>query len=139
VLTVFLDCLSSFCFLCSQCLYFLSIVCLRPVSCVPSVDSASRLFASILFLVCPVFTSSLDCLSSSCIFCAHCQKYCQHWGHNIQDEEKQSRDTVNTGHTRNRTKKSNGVALSTLGTLETYNPETWSTLGTQDTEWKQTI
>jgi hypothetical protein len=47
------------------------------------------------------------------------QRQCQHWAHKIQDENKQSRDTVNIGHTRYR--------------MELNNPETLSTLGTQDT------
>jgi hypothetical protein len=47
------------------------------------------------------------------------QRQCQQWAHKIQDENKQSRDTVNIGHTRYR--------------METNNPETMSTLGTQDT------
>jgi hypothetical protein len=38
------------------------------------------------------------------------QGHCQHWAHKIEDENKQSRDTVNTGHTRYR--------------METNNPET---------------
>ena len=53
------------------------------------------------------------------------QRHCQHWAHKIQDGNKQSRDTVNTGHTRYM--------------METNNPETLSTLDTQDTGWKQTI
>jgi hypothetical protein len=32
------------------------------------------------------------------------QRHCQHWAHKIQDEDKQSRDTVNIGHTRYRMK-----------------------------------
>jgi hypothetical protein len=67
---------------------------------VPSVDSVSGLFVFVLYLVCPVLTK-------------------------IQDGNKQSRDTVNTGHTRYRKK--------------TNNPETLSTLGTQDRGRKQTI
>ena len=47
-------------------------LCLHPVSCVPSVDSLSGLFVFFLYLVCPVLTVSLDCLSSSCILCAQC-------------------------------------------------------------------
>jgi hypothetical protein len=106
------------------------------------------------------------------------QRHCQHWTHKIEDENKQSRDTVNTGHTRYRMETNNQETLSTLGTqdtgwkqtiqrhcqhwthkiqeenkqsrdtvntgharyrMETNNPETLSTLGTQDTGWKQTI
>ena len=72
MLTVSLDCLSSSCILCAQCWHCLSIVCLHPVSCVPNVDSVSRLFVFILYLVCPMLTLSLDCLSSSCILCTQC-------------------------------------------------------------------
>jgi hypothetical protein len=53
------------------------------------------------------------------------QRHSQHWAHKIEEENKQSRDTVNTGHTRHR--------------MERNNPETLSTLGTQDTGKKQTI
>ena len=72
MLTLSLDCLSSSCILCTQCWQRLSIVCLHPVSCVPNVDSVSRLFIFILYLVCPMLTLSLDCLSSSCILCTQC-------------------------------------------------------------------
>ena len=72
MLTVSLDCLSSSCILCTQCWHCLSIVYLHPVSCVPNVDSVSRLFIFILYLVCPMLTVSLECLSSSCILCAQC-------------------------------------------------------------------
>ena len=72
MLTLSLDCLSSSCILCTQCWQRLSIVCLHPVSCVPNVDSVSRLFIFILYLVCPMLTLSLECLSSSCILCAQC-------------------------------------------------------------------
>ena len=72
MLTLSLDCLSSSCILCTQCWQRLSIVCLHPVSCVPNVDSFSRLFIFILYLVCPMLTMSLECLSSSCILCAQC-------------------------------------------------------------------
>ena len=70
MLTLSLDCLSSSCILCAQCWQCLSIVCLHPVSCVPNVDIVSRLFIFILYLVYPMLTVSLDCLSSSCILCA---------------------------------------------------------------------
>ena len=70
MLTVSLDCLSSSCILCAQCWHCLSSVYLHPVSCVPNVDSVSRLFIFILYLVYPMLTVSLDCLSSSCILCA---------------------------------------------------------------------
>ena len=72
ILTVSLDCLSSSCILCTQCWQCLSIVYLHPVSCVPNVDIVSRLFIFILYLVCPMLTVSLDCLSSSCILCTQC-------------------------------------------------------------------
>ena len=72
MLTVSLDCFSSSCILCTQCWHCLSIVYLHPVSCVPNVDSVSRLFIFILYLVCPMLTLSLDCLSSSCILCTQC-------------------------------------------------------------------
>ena len=106
------------------------------------------------------------------------ERHCQHWAHKIQEGNKQSRNTVNTGHTRNRTKTNNRVTLATLGTQETgrrqtiewhcqhwahkkqdedkqssdtvntghtrnrtmtSNPETLSTLGTPDTGWRQKI
>ena len=72
MLTVSLDCLSSSCILCTQCWQCLSIVYLHPLSCVPNVDIVSRVFIFILYLVCPMLTLSLDCLSSSCIFCTQC-------------------------------------------------------------------
>ena len=72
MLTLSLDCLSSSSILCTQCWQRLSIVCLHPVSCVPNVDGVSRLFIFILYLVCPMLTLSLECLSSSCILCAQC-------------------------------------------------------------------
>ena len=72
MLTVSLDCLSSSCILCAQCWQCLSIVYLHPVSCVPNVESVSPLFFFILYLVYPMLTVSLDCLSSSCILCAQC-------------------------------------------------------------------
>ena len=70
------------------------------------------------------------------------ERHCQHWAQKIQDEDKQSRDTLNTGHTRYRKKTNNPERLSTLGTQDTgwrHNPETLSTLGTQDTGRRQTI
>ena len=70
-----LHCLSSSCILCTQCWHCLSIVCFHPVTCVPNVDIVSRLFVFILYLVSPMLTLSLDCLSSSCILCAQCW-YC---------------------------------------------------------------
>ena len=72
MLTLSLECLSSSCILCAQCWHCLSIVYLHPVSCVPNVDSVSRLFVFILYLVYPMLTVSLDYLSSSCILCAQC-------------------------------------------------------------------
>jgi hypothetical protein len=53
------------------------------------------------------------------------QIHCQHRKHKTQDEKKQSRETVKTGHTRYRT--------------ETSIPETLSTLCTQDSGLRQTI
>ena len=82
------------------------------------------------------------------------ERHYQHWAHKIQDEDKQSRDTVNIGHTRYRMKINNRETLSTLGhkiqdedkhsrdtvnirhtryRMKTNNRETMSTLGTQDT------
>ena len=72
MLTVSLDYLSSSCILCAQCWHCLSSVYLHPVSCVPNVDIVSRVFIFILYLVCPMLTVSLDCLSSSCILCTQC-------------------------------------------------------------------
>ena len=106
MLTASLDCLSSSCILCTQCWHCLSIIYLHPVSCVPNVDIVSRVFIFILYLVCPMLTLSLDCLSSSCILCTQCwqclsivylhpvscvpnidtiERHCQHWAHKIQD------------------------------------------------------
>jgi hypothetical protein len=39
------------------------------------------------------------------------QGHCQHWAPKIEEENKQSRDTVNTGHTRYRTKTNNPETL----------------------------
>jgi hypothetical protein len=64
--------LFSSCILCAQRWQCLCIVCLHPVSCFSSVDSVSRLFVFILYLVCSVLTVSLDCLCSSCVLCAQC-------------------------------------------------------------------
>jgi hypothetical protein len=55
------------------------------------------------------------------------QRYCQHWVHQTQDKDKQTktqhRDTVNIGYTRHRIKtnkkKHNTEILSTLGTPDT--------------------
>ena len=35
------------------------------------------------------------------------ERHCQHWAHKIQDEDKQSIDNVNIGHTRYRIKTNN--------------------------------
>jgi hypothetical protein len=43
------------------------------------------------------------------------ERHCQHWAHKIQDEDKQSRDNVNIGHTSYRMKTNNRETLSTLG------------------------
>jgi hypothetical protein len=72
MLTASLDCLSSSCILCTLCWQCLSIVYRHPVSGLPNVDSVSGLFVSILYLVYPMLTVSLDCLSSSCILCTLC-------------------------------------------------------------------
>jgi hypothetical protein len=53
------------------------------------------------------------------------QRHRQHWTHKTQDEDKQSRDICNIGHTRHRTK--------------TNIPETTAALDSQDTERRQTI
>ena len=82
------------------------------------------------------------------------QRYCQHWVHQTQDKDKQTktqyRDTVNIGYTRHRTEtnkqKHNTEILSTLGTPDTeqrqtnkkHNTEILSTLGTPDTGQRQT-
>ena len=131
MLTVSLDCLSSSCILCTQCWHCLSIVYLHPVSCVPNVDSVSRLFIFILYLVCPMLTLSLECLSSSCILCAQCWHCLSivylHPVSCVPNVDSVSRlfifrDNVNIGHTRYRMK---------INTRETM-----STLGTQDTGWR---
>ena len=141
MLTVSLDCLSSSCILCAQCWHCLSIVCLHPVSCVPNVDSVSRLFIFILYLVYPMLTVSLDCLSSSCILCAQCW-HCLSSVYlhpvscvpNVDSVSRlfifilylvypmltQSRDTVNIGYTRYRMKINTRETMSTLGTQDTW-------------------
>jgi hypothetical protein len=78
---------------------------------VSSLFSVSRLLTSILYLVCPVLTVSLDCFSSPFIL-------------KTQDYDKQSRDTVNTGHTRNRTMTNHRETLVTMGTHETGQRQT---------------
>jgi hypothetical protein len=100
VLTVSLDCLFPSCILCVQCSQCLWIVCFQPVSCVPSVDSVSGLFVFYLYLVFPVLTVSLVVCFLTVYLVPSVQRHCQHWAHKIQEENKQSRDTVNTGHTR---------------------------------------
>ena len=84
MLTLSLHCFSSSCILYTQCWHNRetlstlgtqdtgSIVYLHPVSCVPNVNIVSRVFIFILYLVCPMLTLSLDCLSSSCILCTQC-------------------------------------------------------------------
>ena len=128
MLTLSLDCLSSSCILCTQCWQCLSIVYLHPVSCVPNVDSVSRLFIFILYLVCPMLTFSLECLSSSCILCAQCWHcFSIIYLHPVScvpnvdsvSEDKQSRDNVNIGYTRYRMKINNRETMSTLGTQDT--------------------
>ena len=68
----FVFCLSSSCILCAQCWQCLSIVYRHPVSGLPNVDSVSGLFIFILYLVYPMLTVSLDCLSSSSIWLTQC-------------------------------------------------------------------
>jgi hypothetical protein len=126
MLTLSLDCLSSSCILCTQCWQRLSIVCLHscilctqcwqclsiiylhPVSCVPNVGIVSRVFIFILYLVCPMLTLSLDCLSSSCILCSQC------W---------QCLSIVY-------------LHLVTRYRMKINTRETMSTLGTQETGWR---
>ena len=140
MLTVSLDCLSSSCILCTQCWQCLSIVYLHPVSCVPNVNIVCRVFIFILYLVCPMLTVSLDCLSSSCILCTQCW-HCLSIVYlhpvscvpNVDIVSRlfvfilylvclmltQSRDTVNIRHTRYRMKTNNRETMSTLGTQDT--------------------
>jgi hypothetical protein len=117
------------------------IVCRRPVSCVSNTADVSGLFVFVLCLVCPILAMSLDCFSSSCVLCPPrwqslwivfvlCLVYptltvsLYTWG--AQDRgRRQSRETVNVGYTRHRTK--------------TNNLETLSTWSTQDTGRRQTI
>jgi hypothetical protein len=47
------------------------------------------------------------------------ERHCQHWGNKIQDEDKQSRDNINIGHTSYRMKTNNRETMSTLGTQDT--------------------
>jgi cbb3-type cytochrome oxidase subunit 3 len=61
MLPMSLDCLSSSCFLCDQYCRFLSIVCLRPVSCVSNTADVSGLFVFVLCLACPMLPMSLVC------------------------------------------------------------------------------
>jgi hypothetical protein len=74
MLPMFLDCLSSSCVLCVQYGRCLWVASLRPVSCVSNTVDVSVLFVFVLFLVCPILPISLDCLSSSCVFCV---QYCR--------------------------------------------------------------
>jgi len=72
MIPVFLDDLSLYCVLCDQSFLWLWIVSLRTVSCVTSVPCFSRLFAFVLCLVWPMFSVSLNCLSSYCVLCDQC-------------------------------------------------------------------
>ena len=122
MLTLSLDCLSSSCILCTQCWHCLSIVYLHPVSCVPNVDIASRLFIFILYLVCLMLTLSLECLSSSCILCPNVDSVSRLFIfilYLVCPMLTQSRDTVNIGHTRYRMKINTRETMSTLGTQDT--------------------
>jgi predicted esterase YcpF (UPF0227 family) len=80
MLTVSLDCLSS--------------------SCVSNVDSFSGLFVFVLCFVYPMLTVSLDYLSSSCVTKTNNPEKLSTL--DTQDEDKQSRETVNIGYTRRR-------------------------------------
>jgi hypothetical protein len=103
-------------------------VCLCPVSGVPNVDSISILcfclFVSVLCLVYPMLTVSLCCVFFVCLpdtgqkqtnkNTTH--RYCQHWVHQTQDRDKQTkpqyRDTVNIGYTRHRTETNTMLTVS---------------------------
>ena len=61
MLPMSLGCLSSSCVLYTQCCQCLQVVCLRHVSCVPTVANVSRLFVFVLCLVYPMFPMSLGC------------------------------------------------------------------------------
>jgi hypothetical protein len=140
MLTVSLDCLSSSCILCTQCWQCLSIVCLHPVSCVPNVDSVSRLFIFILYLVYPMLTLSLHCMFPSCILCTQCWQclalfvfilYLVYLMLTVSLDCLSSScifctqcwqclsNTVNIEHTRYRMKINTRETMSTLGTHDT--------------------
>jgi hypothetical protein len=110
MLTVSLDCLSSSCILCTQCWQCLSIVYRHPVSGLPNVDSVSRLFIFILYLVHQMLTVTNNRQTMSTLGAQDTgwrqtmERKFQHWAHKIQDEDKQSRDNVNIGHTSYRMK-----------------------------------
>ena len=72
MLSMSLDCMSSSCVLCTQCCRCFWIVCLRPVSCIPNVVDVSGLYVFVLYLVYPMLSMSLDCMSSSCVLCTQC-------------------------------------------------------------------
>jgi hypothetical protein len=120
---VSLDCLRLMsCVQYCQCLWIVFVLCL-----VSYVASVSGLFSS--FVLCLMLPVSLDCFRlMSCPLCFQClwstlgtpdtgqrqtnknttQRYCQHWVHQTQDRDKQTktqhRDTGNIGYTRHRTK-----------------------------------
>jgi Flp pilus assembly protein TadB len=81
------------------------------------------------------------------------QRFCQHWVHQTQDRDKQTktqyRDTVNIGYTRHRTKTNkqknttqrycqHWVHQTQDKDKQKHNTEILSTLGTPDTEQRQT-
>jgi hypothetical protein len=160
MLSMSLDCMSSFCVLCTQCCRCLCIVCLRPVYCVPSVVDVSGLYTKTYN---PETSTTLGTHYTGRRHTI--QRHRQHWVHNTQYEDIQSRDIDNIGYTIHRTKTYNPdrpvscvpsvVDVSglyvfvmclvypmlsiSLDCMSSYNPETSTTLGTQYTGRRHTI